>query len=222
LDIDWTVGELMSVSQTLGAGEDALLTRLREGDRDVLGDLFGLHRPRLWRMVRFRMDGRLLARVDPDDVLQEAFLVGSRRIESFLTESGASLFVWLRLIVMQTLCDMHRHHVGAKMRDARRDVALEAVGSRTSVCLAIQLAGTITSPSQAAAGIELMGQLEQAIASMAEIDQEIIALRHFEDLTNLETAEVLKITPQAASNRYVRAIGRLKEILKPFRDLHEK
>jgi RNA polymerase sigma-70 factor (ECF subfamily) len=212
----------MSVSQTLGADEDALLMRLRKGDRDVLGELFGLHRPRLWRMVRFRMDRRLLARVDPDDVLQEAFLVGSRRIESFLTEAGASLFVWLRLLVMQTLCDMHRHHVGAKMRDARRDVPLDVGGSRNSVCLAVQLAGTITSPSQAAAGIELMGRLEQAIASMAEIDQEIIALRHFEDLTNLETAEVLAITSQAASNRYVRAIGRLKEILKPFRDVQEK
>jgi RNA polymerase sigma-70 factor (ECF subfamily) len=91
-------------------------------------------------------------------------------------------------------------------------------GSRTSVCLATLLAGTLTSPSQAAAALELMGQLEQAIGAMAEIDQEIIALRHFEDLTNLETAEVLGITPQAASNRYVRAIARLKEILAPFRE----
>jgi RNA polymerase sigma-70 factor (ECF subfamily) len=212
----------MSVDHPLEASEEALLERLRQGDRDVLGELFGLHRTRLWRMIRFRMDRRLLARIDPDDVLQEAFLVGSRRIESFLAEPGASLFIWLRLIAMQTLCDMHRHHVGAQMRDARREMPLDPHidGSRTSVCLAILLAGTLTSPSQAAAALELMGRLEQAIGSMAKIDQEIIAMRHFEDLTNLETAEALDITPQAASNRYVRAIGRLKEILTPFRDSH--
>jgi RNA polymerase sigma-70 factor, ECF subfamily len=210
----------MSVNHSLEANEEALLDRLRSGDRDVLGELFRLHRPRLWRLVRFRMDRRLLGRIDPDDVLQEAFLVGSRRIESFLTEPEASLFVWLRLIVMQTLCDLHRHHVGAQMRDARRDIALDPVfdGTRTSVCLAALLVGSITSPSQAVAALELMGRLEQAISSMAAVDQEIIALRHFEDLSNLETAEALCLTPQAASNRYVRAIARLKQILTPFRD----
>ena len=49
-------------------------------------------------------------------------------------------------------------------------------------------------------------------------DRNEIAMRHFEDLTNVEIAEVLKITPQAASNRYVRAIARLKEILSNFRE----
>jgi RNA polymerase sigma-70 factor, ECF subfamily len=210
----------MSVDYAPEAIEYALLERLRQGDRDVLGELFGIHRSRLWRMIRFRMDRRLLGRVDPDDVLQEAFLVGSRRIESFLTEPGASLFIWLRLIVMQTLCDLHRHHVGAQMRDAGRDVSLDphTNGSQTSICLATLLVGSITSPSQVAVALELMGELERAIGSMAEIDQEIIALRHFEDLTNLETAEALGLTAQAASNRYVRAIARLKEILSPFRD----
>jgi len=211
---------MSSVGDAPRATEEALVARLRQGDRQVLGELFGLHRERLSRMVRFRIDHRLSARVDPDDVLQEAFLAGSQRIESFLSQSGASLFVWLRLIVMQTLCDVHRHHFGAKMRDARRDVSLEPKvdGNATSICLAVQLVATLTSPSQAVAGIELMSRLETGIATMAEIDQEIIALRHFEDLTNTETAEVLGITPQAASNRYVRAIARLKEILAPFQD----
>lgn len=211
---------MSSVGDAPRATEEALVARLRQGDRQVLGELFGLHRERLSRMIRFRIDHRLSARIDPDDVLQEAFLAGSQRIESFLSQPEASLFVWLRLIVMQTLCDVHRHHFGAKMRDARRDVSLEPKGdgNATSICLAVQLAATMTSPSQAVAGIELMSRLETGIATMAEIDQEIIALRHFEDLTNAETAEVLGITPQAASNRYVRAIARLKEILAPFRD----
>jgi RNA polymerase sigma-70 factor (ECF subfamily) len=210
----------MSVNHSVEANEEALLDRLRSGDRDVLGELFRLHRARLWRLVRFRMDRRLLGRIDADDVLQEAFLAGSHRVESYLTEPGASFFVWLRLIVMQTLCDLHRHHLGAQMRDVRRDISLDPAfdGTRTSVCLAAILVGSLTSPSQAIAAIELMARLEQAISSMSEIDQEIIALRHFEDLNNLETAEALGLTPQAASNRYVRAISRLKQILTPFQD----
>ena len=190
------------------ADEEALVLRLREGDRGALGDLFSLHRQRIWRMIRFRMDRRLAARIDPDDVLQEAFLAARTRIDNFLAEPHRSFFVWLRMIALQTLFDQHRHHIGAEMRNAARDVRIDqADSSNTSLCLAAQLAGTLTSPSQAAAGLEMMQQLEQAIASMAALDQEIIAMRHFEDLTNVESAEALGISPTAASNRYVRAIA---------------
>jgi RNA polymerase sigma-70 factor (ECF subfamily) len=204
----------MTGRPTAPADEEALVLRLREGDRAVLGDLFSLHRQRIWRMIRFRMDRRLAARIDPDDVLQEAFLAARTRIHNFLAEPRGSFFVWLRMIALQTLFDQHRHHIGAEMRNAARDVRIDqADSSNTSLCLAAQLAGTLTSPSQAAAGLEMMQQLEQAIASMAALDQEIIAMRHFEDLTNVESAEALGISPTAASNRYVRAIARLKEIL---------
>jgi RNA polymerase sigma-70 factor, ECF subfamily len=213
----------MSSGDTLRSAEDELVTRLRAGDRDVLAELFALHRDRLWRMVRFRMDCRLVSRVDPDDILQEAFLAARKRVQSFLSEPDASLYVWLRLVVMQTLCDIHRQHFGAQMRDVRRNVPIDpnADSSSTSACLAVQLAASMTSPSQALAGIELMGRLQQAIESMAPIDQEIIALRHFEELTNAETAAVLRISPAAASNRYVRAIGRLRDILAPFGEFQE-
>jgi RNA polymerase sigma-70 factor, ECF subfamily len=214
----------MSADETMQAREEVILARLRQGDRQVLAELFGLHRERLWRMVRFRMDHRLLARVDPDDVLQEAFLAAAGRIDSFLSTPEGSVFVWLRLIVMQTLIDIHRRHIGAEMRDARRDVRIEGNGdgSSTSNCLAACLAASVTSPSQAAAGVELTQRLEKAIASMAPIDQEIIALRHFEDLTNAESAEVLRISPTAASNRYVRAVARLKDVLSTFSDFNQK
>jgi RNA polymerase sigma-70 factor (ECF subfamily) len=60
---------------------------------------------------------------------------------------------------------------------------------------------------------ELRQQLEEALKSMQPIDREILALRHFEELTNSEIAEVLAISPAAASNRYVRALARLRDIL---------
>ena len=45
------------------------------------------------------------------------------------------------------------------------------------------------------------------------IDREVLVLRHFEELSNNETAEVLGLQKSAASNRYIRALKRLKEIL---------
>ena len=48
---------------------------------------------------------------------------------------------------------------------------------------------------------------------MSETDQEIVAMRHFEQMSNRETAESLGISEKAASNRYVRALAQLKKIM---------
>jgi len=194
---------------------DALLQRLHTGDRGALSEAFMLHRERLWRMINFRMDRRLRGRVDPDDVLQEAYLNAEQRFEHFDQEAGHSIFIWFRLICSQTLVDVHRRHVEAEMRSAGREVSAHRSpgGPSTSYSIAGQLAGSMTSPSQAAHKQELSKQLAAALETMEPIDQEIIALRHFEDLSNAEVAEVLEIKRTAASNRYVRAIARLREVL---------
>ena len=192
-----------------------LLGRLREGDETALADLFSQHRERLWRMVNFRLDRRLCGRVDADDVLQEAYLNAAQRISHYLNNTSMSFFVWLRQIVLQTMIDLHRQHLGAQMRDAAREVSLHRGGypQATSVSLAAHLLGNLTSPSQAAMREEVSRQLESALESMSTIDREVLALRHFEQLTNGEVAEVLDIQQKAASIRYVRAIARLKDIL---------
>lgn len=166
-------------------------------------------------MVRFRMDRRLFGRVDPEDVLQEAYLAAAQRLEHYGDGTSFSPFVWLRMVLMQTLIDVHRHHLGIQMRDADREVGLPGCwgGQTTSASLAAQFVGKLTSPSQAAARAELLAHVEQAIAAMDPIDQEILALRHFEELSNSEVAEVLRIQQKAASIRYVRAIKRLRAVL---------
>jgi RNA polymerase sigma-70 factor (ECF subfamily) len=194
---------------------DELLARLREGDETALAELFSQHHGRLWRMVNFRLDQRLCGRVDADDVLQEAYLNAAQRIDHYLNNKNMSFFVWLRQIVLQTMIDLHRQHLGAQMRDAAREVSLHRGGypQATSISLAAHLLGSLTSPSQAAMRHEVSRQLEEALESMSAIDREVLALRHFEELTNSEVAEVLDIQQKAASIRYVRAIARLKEIL---------
>ncbi len=200
-----------------------LVARLRSGDREVLATLFSQYRDRLWRLVGFRIDRRLLGRVDPDDVLQEAYLAAVQRLAHYGNAAPMSPFVWLRMIVLQTLTDVHRHHLGVQMRDADREVGGRAIDNSqtTSASLVAFLTGNCTSPSQAAVRAELFNQVEQAIATLEPLDQEVLALRHFEELTNSEVAEVLGIQQKAASIRYVRALKRLKAALAHLPGLFE-
>jgi len=171
-------------------------------------------------MVHFRLDPRLRGRVDADDILQEGYLAAVERVQHFKDDSSTSFFVWLRLVLSQTLIDVHRRHLGTQMRDAAREISIHGHRSpqATSVSLAARLLGQFTSPSGAAIRDEMARQLEQAIDAMNPLDREVLALRHFEELTNSEVAEVLEIQPKAASIRYVRAIKRLKEILSQLPD----
>ena len=189
--------------------------RLRAGDEAALAALFASCRPRLRRIVDFRLDERLRARLDPDDVLQETYLAASVRLKHYEGSAYTSPFLWLRAVLTQTLTDLYRRHVGAQMRDSGREVSLDADPSpqATSTSLAIQLAGTATSPGEAAARADMMATLEAAIAQMDAVDQEVLALRHFEELSNAEVAAVLGLQQKAASIRYIRAIRRLRVML---------
>jgi RNA polymerase sigma-70 factor (ECF subfamily) len=196
--------------------ETALIRkRLLSGDRQALAGLIDQHRQRLWRIVYFRLDSRMAGRVDPDDVLQDAFLDASLRLPHYSEQRQFSPFVWLRMIVGQTLIDVHRRHLVAQQRDASREAAPRFHGflNTTSVSLTACLPGQFTSPSQTVMQSERTDKLREAIESLEPIDQEVLALRHFEELTNKEIAEVLGIEQKAASIRYVRAVAHLKEIL---------
>jgi RNA polymerase sigma-70 factor (ECF subfamily) len=201
---------------------EEVLERLRSDGEQVLASVFAANQDRFWHLVNFRMDRRIAARVDADDVLQESFVAAVSRLDHYLKDPSFSLFAWLRMIVSQTLVDVHRRHVGAEMRSAGREVSIgkQNFPQTTSVCLAAHLVDNQTSPSGAAQRDESHQKLTAAIEQMSSLDQETIALRHFEGLSNSETAEVLGISVTAASNRYVRALSRLKEILEEL-DLNE-
>ncbi|WP_439625186.1 sigma-70 family RNA polymerase sigma factor [Gemmata sp.] len=191
----------------------ALIARLRAGDRGALAELFDRHRDKLRRMVQLRLDHRLAGRVSPSDVLQEAYIDALKRVDHYFDKPDQPFFGWLRLVVGQRLADVHREHLAQK-RNAGKDVTIDAPAPGTdSACLAAYLLGGLTSPSHAAAKNEAYAQLEEALNQMDPVDREVLALRHFEELSNTETAEILGIQPAAASKRYVRALARLKQIL---------
>lgn len=190
--------------------DEVLEAGLRAGDDALLASLFERYRERLARMVQFRLDPRLVGRIDAEDVLQEAYLEAGKRLQAFRDDVKPFL-VWIRLITQQTMVDLHRKHLGAKMRNAGREIKAPASGTLSGFFVA-----HITSPSGAVMREEIRQQIEAALAAMDEIDREVLLLRHFEELSNKEAADVLGIQENAASNRYVRALGRLKGYLGNF------
>jgi RNA polymerase sigma-70 factor (ECF subfamily) len=185
------------------------------GDPESWEALLRRYRSRLRRMVSFRLDPRLQGRVDPSDVVQDVCLEAWQHLCSYVKQPDIPFFLWLRAVAGHTLGDLHRHHLGAQMRDARREVSLHhgALPGATSAALAAQLLGHLTQPSEAAVRAELKVRLQTALNAMEPLDREVLALRHFEQLTVSEAAAVLGIKEKAAGMRYVRALRRLKEIL---------
>lgn len=192
---------------------EMLLQMVAEGDPHALGSLLQRERDRLLRIIEFRMNHQLRSRIDPADVMQEACIDATRRIGQYLKSPSMPFFLWLRFLTMQKLVQMHRRHIGAQGRDATREVSIFSgpTPQATSAVLAAQLLGKQTSPSQAAIRAETRRRLEAKLNELDDMDREVLALRHFEQLTNAEVARVLGIGESAASNRYVRALRRLKE-----------
>ena len=192
-----------------------LLRRAQTGDEQALAELFGRHRERLRKMVRLRLDRRLQGRLDPSDVLQEAYLEAAQRLAEYVRDPKMPFFLWLRFLTGQRLLRVHRQHLGAEMRDVGREVSLYrgALPEATSAAIAAQLLGRDTRPSEAAVRAERSIRLQEALNSMDPLDREVLTLCHFEELTNDEAARALGIDKSAATQHYLRALKRLKEIL---------
>ena len=201
-----------------------LLRRAATGDAEALRQLFSRYRDRLKRMVHLRLSRRLSGRVDDSDVVQEAYLDVCQKLPDYVREPGLPFFLWLRHLTGLKLAEVHRRHLGTQLRDADREVSLHRGGlpEADSVSLAAQLLGKLTTPSQAAIKAEQRIYVQEALNSMDPIDREVLALKHFEQLSTSEIAQVLGLSKAGAGSRYLRAIKRLREILEQipgFREL---
>jgi RNA polymerase sigma-70 factor (ECF subfamily) len=195
--------------------ETELLQRAAGGDEKALSDLFGRYRERLKRMIHLRLSRRLQGRVDDSDVLQEAYLDVAQRLREYVAAPRLPFFLWLRHLTGLKLTELHRRHLGTQMRDADREVTLHRGGlpEADSVSLAAQLLGKLTTPSQAAIKAEMRLHVQEALNRMDPTDREVLALKHFEQLSTSEIAQVLGLSKAGAGSRYLRAIKRLREIL---------
>ncbi len=191
------------------------LRRAATGDAEAWRRLLNRHHDRLRRMIALRLDVRLQGRVDPSDVLQEAYLDASLHLNEYLQDPKIPFFLWLRSLTGTRLAKTHRFHLSTQARDAGREVSLYrgALPQASSAALAAQLLGHEPRPSEAILRAEMKLKLEEALNRMDATDREVLALRHFEQLSTAETALVLGLTEAAAGKRFIRALRKLREIL---------
>jgi RNA polymerase sigma-70 factor (ECF subfamily) len=197
---------------------------LQADGEEALAKYFSQVQERLKRVINFRLDYRLSGRVSESDVIQETYVRAAKRIDSFLEKDDMPFFVWLRLEVNQKLHEIHRHHFGAEKRDVRKEIKFgesKNESGNTSMQLAAHIVGQLTSPSLLLERAEQIVRLERTLNEMNDLDREIIALRHFEELSNSETANILDIEPAAASKRYLRALQRLRQIMQSAREAND-
>lgn len=194
---------------------DEVIEQLRDGGEEAVAELFARYRDKLLRIVALRLDARLLSKVDCDDILQEAYVTASRRVGDYLERPSVPVFVWLRQVTTQVLIDTHRRYLDTQMRDVRQELTHPLAGGQPgdSICLVNHLADSLTSPSQCAVRQELLAGMRVALKQLGDMDREVLMLRHLEELSNNEVAEILEIDKYAASKRYLRALARLREAM---------
>jgi RNA polymerase sigma-70 factor (ECF subfamily) len=196
---------------------DRLLQRATTGDAVAVNELISNHRRYLRKIVDLRMEDELRVRIDPSDVVQEIQFAASQRMDDFLLSRPASFRIWLRRKALDQLVDLQRRHVNAAKRSVRREVK---ISDRSSMAIARGL--FVAAPSQQLRRKEQTAQVHAALESMSESDREVLLLRHAEELTNSEVAEVLNIDAASASQRYGRALRRLRKKLTTTEGGHDE
>jgi RNA polymerase sigma-70 factor (ECF subfamily) len=187
-----------------------LLDLIRAGDRRAFERLFAEHRPWLYRVIEMRLDPRLRSRLDASDVVQETQLEAFRRLADFLQRRPMPFRLWLRKTAQERLLMLQRQHLEAARRAVGREVPLP---EGSAFQLAQQLLAGGSTPSQQLHRQEHARLVHQAVAQLSEADREILIMRNLEELSNQEVAQVLQIDPAAASQRYGRALLRLRKVL---------
>lgn len=198
---------------------EELVLLARSGDETARASLLGLHRERLRRMVAVRMDQRLMARLDPSDVVQEALLDAAGKLPDYLRERPIPFYPWLRRLTWEVLSKLHERHLHTHKRSVLHE---QPGGFMLSDDSAVDLAGWLvdsgTSPSGRAVKAEMAVRVRTALAELAEPDREILVLRYLEQLATREIAAVLGITEGAVKTRHLRALQRLRAALDCWRE----
>jgi RNA polymerase sigma-70 factor (ECF subfamily) len=191
-----------------------LLIGAGKGEAAAVDRLLDRHRDALRNMIRARMDQKLARRVDASDVVQDVLLEASQRLDDYIRDPKLPFGLWLRQMAQDRIIDLHRRHRVARRRSLDREQQLAGRGAdQSSLELAAQLRDPELTPAAATLRKELHQRFVEAIDRLEDEDREIVLMRHFEQLTNSEAAELLGLSPPAAGMRHLRALRRLREVL---------
>jgi RNA polymerase sigma-70 factor (ECF subfamily) len=192
--------------------QSTMMNLLKENREDELAALFSRVRPHIRQLIENRLDKRLLARVDASDIVQETFVRANQSLEAYLACPKMDPVTWLRLIGKHLVAEVHRHHFRAKRTPDRE---LKSEGDYSNDFLTEYLATSILSLSSVLDRQDLILRIRSTLEQLPPADREIIEMRHVDELTLHESADILGITLEAAKKRYQRALSRIRSIVAP-------
>ena len=183
----------------MAENDHAAIRAILSGDKEAYGELVVRHSQSLFRLA-FRITGN---EADAEEVVQEAFLRGYQKLESFQSRSNFGTWIY-RIAVRCALDRMNSRTVReAKQIDPQQE----------HVKVADQTAG----PERLLLSREIGGMQETAMHSLTPIERTAFVLRHMENLTTEEIASALSIAPNAAKQTVFRAVQKLRRRLATLR-----
>jgi RNA polymerase sigma-70 factor (ECF subfamily) len=177
-------------------------------DLTELEALFREHGPRLRAWLARRIPPALARRLDPEDVLQEAFQVARAKHPAFKAQAALAAYPWLYGIVRDCYHRQWERHT-RECRDVQQEMPWP---DGSSMQLGLGLIAPGTSPSEAAAQEEQQRRVLHVVQMLSADDKDLLAMRYWEGFSFAEIGAVLGISEEAARMRQARALKRFKDL----------
>ena len=200
-------------SQFSGRTPSGLLRQARGGNVEALGFLMTRHVAQLQRQVRTQLGPMLQAKVDADDVVQEALLDAHRQFDSFRGTTESDFGSWLRQIVMGHLAKIARSFLGTRAREATLERSIHAPPEDSSAAWTHQLVNSESTPSGKLSNHEQFLLLQQILSELPADYRNVVTLRAFDGCTFAEIAERMDRTVDSVQKLWVRGVMLLRRSL---------
>lgn len=192
------------------------LKRLREGDMNAVAEYAEAHRRQLSAYVDHQLGAALRAKVEPDDIVQEAVFRAVRSPQLF-TQSDREPFGILCHLAQEAIIDAHRKLIEAQKRAAGREVPLQGGGSGGDSSggggIINLLAATMTTASRAFSKNQKEIAMWAALDSLPEDQREALRLRYVDGLPTKEIAQRMQKTDGAIRVMLTRSLDKLQSLL---------
>ena len=176
----------------------------------ILAGAFERLRPRLLAMIGRRISSKLAVRIDPEGVIQEAFLRARQRWQALMPKPKPDdLDAWVYGQVLDRLIELVRVALGPE-HNVDRD---RAWPDGSVAPMAEQLVDSQTGPNTALSRAERCEVVRAALEKLDPIDREILALRYFDGLNFTQIGAILGLKANTANTRALRAAVKFRRLI---------
>lgn len=186
----------------MGNDDHALIRSVLAGEKDAYGLLVARHSQSVFR-VAFRITEN---EADADEVVQETFLRGYRKLDDF--EARSNFGTWIYRIAMNCALDV--------LNRQKRQPVVPIADEYDSELPTVQVAEHGAGPERLLLSQEIEARRNAAMEKLTPMERVAFVMRHMEESSTEEIAAALGIAPNAAKNAVFRAVQKLRQSLAPL------